>query len=108
LLSIQKRFYKDIIIPGSANEINYELEKAARVEDYLEMAILIVKDALQREESCGAHFREEYQTADGEALRNDAAYKYVSAWEYKGNNDYKLHKEELKFEYVELKERSYK
>lgn len=108
LLSIQKRFYKDIIIPGSAAEINFELEKAARVEDYLEMAILIVKDALQREESCGAHFREEYQTEDGEALRNDKDFKYVSAWEYQGNNDYELHKEHLKFEYVELKERSYK
>ena len=108
LLSIQQRFYKDLIIPGNDKEINFELEKAVRVEDYLEMAILIVKDALQREESCGAHFREEYQTEDGEALRNDKDFKYVSAWEYNGENQYKLHKELLNFEYVELKERSYK
>jgi succinate dehydrogenase / fumarate reductase flavoprotein subunit len=108
LLSIQQRFYKDLIIPGNDKEINFELEKAVRVEDYLEMAILIVKDALQREESCGAHFREEYQTEDGEALRNDKDFKYVSAWEYNGENQYKLHKELLNFEYVELRERSYK
>ena len=108
LLSIQKRFYKELIIPGNDKEINFELEKAVRVEDYLEMAILIVKDALQREESCGAHFREEYQTEDGEALRNDKDFKYVSAWEYKGENQYDLNKEKLNFEYVELQERSYK
>lgn len=108
LYSIQERFYKELIIPGDAAEINFELEKAIRVEDYLEMAILIVKDALQREESCGAHFREEHQTEDGEALRNDDDFRYVSAWEYKGDNHYELHKEHLSFDHVELKERSYK
>jgi succinate dehydrogenase / fumarate reductase flavoprotein subunit len=97
-----------LLIPGDAAAINFELEKAIRVEDYLEMAILIVKDALQREESCGAHFREEHQTEDGEALRNDDDFRYVSAWEYKGDNRYKLHKEHLSFDHVELKERSYK
>jgi len=108
LLDLQERFRKELLIPGTAAEMNFELEKAGRVEDYLEMALLITEDALQREESCGAHFREEYQTADGEALRNDQEYKYVSAWEYKGNNEYILHKEHLNFEYAEVKERSYK
>lgn len=108
LLALQKRFQKELLIPGNASEINFELEKAVRVEDYLEMAILIVEDALQREESCGAHFRQEYQTEDGEALRNDEDFKYVSAWEYKGDNQYALHKEHLNFEFVELKSRSYK
>ncbi|MDO9552959.1 fumarate reductase/succinate dehydrogenase flavoprotein subunit [Rhodonellum sp.] len=108
LFALQKRFQKELLIPGNASEINFELEKAVRVEDYLEMAILIVEDALQREESCGAHFRQEYQTEDGEALRNDGDFKYVSAWEYKGDNQYALHKEHLNFEFVELKSRSYK
>lgn len=108
LLALQKRFQKELLIPGNASEINFELEKAVRVEDYLEMSILIVEDALQREESCGAHFRQEYQTEDGEALRNDEDFKYVSAWEYKGDNQYALHKEHLNFEFVELKSRSYK
>lgn len=108
LLILQKRFNKELLIPGHSAEINFELEKAIRVEDYLEMAILIVEDALQRKESCGAHFREEYQTEDGEALRNDEDFKYVSAWEYKGKNRFHLHKEQLDFEFVELKKRSYK
>lgn len=108
LLLLQKRFNKELLIPGNAAEINFELEKALRVKDYLEMAILIVEDALHRKESCGAHFRQEYQTEDGEALRNDEDFKYVSAWEYKGNNQYQLYKEHLNFEYVELKKRSYK
>ncbi|MDP2042810.1 MAG: fumarate reductase/succinate dehydrogenase flavoprotein subunit [Algoriphagus sp.] len=108
LLSLQKRFAEELLIPGKAAEINFELEKAIRVEDYLEMAVLIVEDALQREESCGAHFREEYQTEDGEALRNDGDFSFVSAWEYQGHNRYQLHKEQLSFEYVEMKERSYK
>jgi succinate dehydrogenase / fumarate reductase flavoprotein subunit len=95
-------------VPDGASEINFELEKAARVADYLEMAVLIVEDALQREESCGAHFREEHQTEDGEALRNDQDFRYVSVWEYLGENQYNLHKEVLDFEFVELKERSYK
>jgi len=108
LIALQQRFKKELLVPGDPAEINFELEKAVRVDDYLEMAILIVKDALQREESCGAHFREEYQTEDGEALRNDLDFKYVSAWEYLGNNHFQLHKEPLNFEYVELKSRSYK
>jgi succinate dehydrogenase / fumarate reductase flavoprotein subunit len=86
-----------------------ELEKAGRVADYFELGELLVTDALNRNESCGAHFREEYQTADGEALRNDEQYAYVAAWEYAGEGlPSILHKEELKFEEVEMKVRSYK
>ncbi|HKL20743.1 MAG TPA: hypothetical protein VJ904_02990, partial [Tichowtungia sp.] len=108
LLRLQERFSTDLLISGKAGGINFELEKASRVEDYLEMALLIVADALQREESCGAHFREEYQTADGEALRNDEEFQYVSVWEHTGKNEHKFHKEPLHFEFAEVKERSYK
>jgi succinate dehydrogenase / fumarate reductase flavoprotein subunit len=86
-----------------------ELEKAGRVADYFELAELLVTDALNRNESCGAHFREEYQTPEGEALRNDEEFAYVAAWEYAGEGKpHILHKEELKFEDVEMKVRSYK
>ena len=86
-----------------------ELEKAGRVADYFELAILLVTDALNRKESCGAHFREEYQTPDGEAKSNDEEFTYVAAWEYTGDDKpHVLHKEELKFENVEMKVRSYK
>jgi len=106
---LREEFWKDLNIPGSAEEINQELEKAGRVADYFELAALLVTDALNREESCGAHFREEYQTPDGEARRNDEKFAYVAAWEYTGENKPPvLHKEELKFEEVEMKERSYK
>ena len=106
---LRNEFWNDLRVPGSVNELNQELEKAGRVADYLEMAGLLVNDALARKESCGAHFREEYQTPDGEALRNDAEYAYVSAWEYAGEDKpHILHREELKFEEVELKVRSYK
>ena len=91
------------------DEFNEELSKAARVSDFLELGELFAKDALEREESCGGHFREEHQTKEGEALRNDKDYKYVSAWEFKGvNNSPEKHKEELNFEYVKLSQRSYK
>ncbi len=105
---LHNRFYEELAVTGTAADMNFELEKAARVEDYFEMAGLIIEDALTREESCGAHFREEYQTADGEALRDDAAFKFVSVWESNGPGDFTLHKEELNFEFVEVKERSYK
>ncbi len=106
---LQEEFWKDLNIPGSANELNQELEKAGRVADNFELAQLLITDALNRKESCGAHFREEYQTPDGEAMRNDAEYAYVAAWEYAGEgNPPVLHKEELKFEEVEMKVRSYK
>ena len=106
---LREDFYKNVRIPGSIDEPNPELEKAGRVADFLELGELFAKDALHRNESCGGHFREEYQTPEGEALRDDKNFRYVAAWEYKGEpKDAKLHKEELVFENVELKTRSYK
>lgn len=104
---LREEFYRDVFVPGSANEYNPELEKALRVADFMELGELMMLDALDRNESCGGHFREEYQTEDGEALRRDDEYAYVSAWEW-DDNDPILHKEELIFENVELKTRSYK
>jgi succinate dehydrogenase / fumarate reductase flavoprotein subunit len=106
---LREEFWRDLNVPGKFTELNQELEKAGRVSDYLELSELLVTDALNRNESCGAHFREEYQTTDGEALRNDEAFAYVAAWEYTGEGKpHILNKEELKFEEVELKVRSYK
>ncbi len=106
---LRAEFWKNVRIPGNANELNVELEKANRVADFLELGELIARDALNREESCGGHFREEYQTEEGEALRQDDKFAYVGAWEYKGKDvEPELHKEELKFEFVELKQRNYK
>ncbi len=106
---LKEEFWKDLKIPGTLNELNPELEKASRVADFLELAELLVYDALERRESCGAHFREEYQTSDGEALRNDEKFTYVAAWEYTGESGpHILHKEELRFSEVEMKVRSYK
>jgi succinate dehydrogenase / fumarate reductase flavoprotein subunit len=106
--TLREDFYKNVRVPGSENEFNEELAKAGRVADFLELGELFAKDALQREESCGGHFREEFQTKEGEALR-DAKFQYVSAWEYKGEpSDALLHKEELEYENIEVKERSYK
>jgi succinate dehydrogenase / fumarate reductase flavoprotein subunit len=106
---LKEEFWRDLIIPGVYTELNMELEKAGRVADFFELTELLVTDALNRNESCGAHFREEYQTADGEALRNDEKYAYVAAWEFAGEGQPPvMHKEELKFEEVEMKVRSYK
>jgi len=106
---LKKEFWSDLIVTGSIRELNPELEKAGRVADYFELAELLVHDALDRKESCGAHFREEFQTPDGEAQRNDEKFAYVAAWEYTGDGKpHILHKEELKFEEVEMKVRSYK
>ncbi|OAV45531.1 fumarate reductase/succinate dehydrogenase flavoprotein subunit [Lewinella sp. 4G2] len=104
---LRDEFYSDVFVPGSADEYNPELEKALRVADFMELGELMMLDALDREESCGGHFREEHQTEDGEALRRDDEFAYVSAWEW-DDNDPILHKEELIFENVELKTRSYK
>jgi len=105
---LREAFYRDLMIPGDAAEINSELEKAGRVADYLEIAELMCYDALSREESCGAHFREEYQTTDGEALRNDEDFCYVSAWEWTGKDvPPVLHPEQLVFEFIKLSVRSY-
>jgi succinate dehydrogenase / fumarate reductase flavoprotein subunit len=107
--ALREEFWKDVKVPGKANQFNPELEKAGRVADFMELGELMCVDALQREESCGGHFREEHQTEDGEALRNDQDYTYVSAWEYTGDpGKAKLNKEQLIFDNVELKQRSYK
>ena len=102
-------FWKNVNVPGGLDEMNKELEKAGRVADFLELGELFAKDALERNESCGGHFREEFATPEGEAKRNDKDYTYVSAWEYKGEpSKAVLHKEELVFDNIEVKERSYK
>ena len=105
---MREEFWKDVRIPGSKDELNQELEKAMRVADFLELGELMCVDALNREESCGGHFREESQTEDGEALRKDDDFSYVSAWENKGDGKYELHKEELIFDVVHPSARSYK
>ncbi len=108
---LRQEFWSNVYVPGEKNNYNKYLEFAFRVADFFELAELMAKDALDRGESCGCHLREEFQTEDGEALRNDKDYAYVSAWEYNGVNgklDEKLHKEPLNFEFVELKQRSYK
>jgi succinate dehydrogenase / fumarate reductase flavoprotein subunit len=106
---LREEFWNDLYVAGTNEEYNPELEKVYRVADFLELGELMVVDALDRNESCGGHFREEYQSEEGEALRNDEDYAYVSAWEYKGwDEEPELHKEELVFENVELKTRSYK
>lgn len=104
---LREEFYQDVFVPGDQNEFNPELEKALRVADFLELGEVMILDALNREESCGGHFREEYQTEEGEALRRDDEFAYVAAWEW-DDTDPILHKEELIFENVELKTRSYK
>ncbi len=107
--TLRDEFWSDVCVPGKANELNQELEKAGRVADFLEFGELLAYDALQRDESCGGHFREEHQTEEGEAKRNDDDYAYVAAWEFKGVGETpELHKEDLEFEYVQLKQRSYK
>jgi succinate dehydrogenase / fumarate reductase flavoprotein subunit len=106
---LSEEFWKELKVPGTSEQVNMELEKAGRVADFLELAELLITDALARKESCGAHFREEYQTADGEAQRNDKDFTYVAAWEYTGEGKPHIpHKEDLKFEEVEMKVRSYK
>lgn len=106
--ALRTEFYKDVLVTGTISEFNQELDKAMRVVDFLEMAELMCLDALQRDESCGAHFREEFQTAEGEALRNDDDFAYVSAWEFLNAGEFKLHKEALDFHYVKPSIRSYK
>jgi len=106
---IREEYWKNVKITGNAHEINAELEKAQRVADFMELGELIAMDALQREESCGGHFREEFQTEEGEAKRNDKKFAYVAAWEYKGSGKKQsLYKEDLDFEYVKPTQRSYK
>ena len=107
---LREEFYADVKVPGAANEFNQELEKALRVADFMELGQLMAKDALLRKESCGGHFREEYQDAEGETLRDDENFSYVAAWEYNGSDASKsvLHKEELKYEFIKIAARNYK
>lgn len=106
---LREDFYKNVRVPGKLDQFNPELEKAGRVADFLELGELMCLDALTRNESCGGHFREEFQTEDGEALRDDENYAFVSAWEYTGKpSEAVLHKEELKYEVVKMTQRSYK
>ncbi len=105
--ALRADFYKNVRIPGSINEFNPELDKAGRVADFLELGELMCVDALDRDESCGGHFREEYQTEEGEALRDDEKFMYVAAWENKGAS-WELHKDELKYENIKIQQRSYK
>jgi succinate dehydrogenase / fumarate reductase flavoprotein subunit len=105
---LREEFWKDVRIPGNRFEFNLELEKAGRVADFLELGELMCLDALQRNESCGGHFREEYQTEEGEANRDDDKYKYVAAWEFKSLKEWDLHKEELVYDNIKIAQRSYK
>jgi succinate dehydrogenase / fumarate reductase, flavoprotein subunit len=106
--ALREEFWNDVRVTGTQNEFNLELEKAGRVADFLELGELMCQDALQRNESCGGHFREEYQTEEGEANRDDENYMYVAAWEMKEGVSWELHKEELKYENIKIAARSYK
>jgi succinate dehydrogenase / fumarate reductase flavoprotein subunit len=110
IAALREEFYKEVYVPGDANELNPELEKALRVADFMELGQLMARDALQRNESCGGHFREEYQDAEGETLRDDQNFNFVGAWEYKGMdiNQSELHKEVLNYEYIKIAARNYK
>src|SRR5438132_9303553 len=106
---LRDEFSRDLTVPGAGEELNQSLEKAGRIADFFELAELMCRDALERKESCGGHFREEYQTPEGEAKRNDEQYSYAAAWEYAGSGKTPVvHKEPLEFEYVHLAQRSYK
>ncbi len=109
IAEIKKEFWSDVFVPGEANDFNQELEKALRLADYLEIGALMARDGINRNESCGGHFRLEYQTPEGEALRDDEHYKYVSVWTYTGeDNEPTMEKEELNFEYIKVAQRNYK
>lgn len=110
IAALREEFYKEVFVPGSADSLNPELEKALRVADFMELGQLMARDALQRKESCGGHFREEYQDAEGETLRDDDNFKFVGAWEYKGMdiNQSEMHKEVLNYEFIKIAARNYK
>jgi succinate dehydrogenase / fumarate reductase flavoprotein subunit len=106
---LREEFWNEVSIPGDGRDLNTELEKAGRVADFLEFAEVFAEDAQQREESCGGHFREEHQTEEGEARRDDENFAHATAWEYRGDNEMAApHKEALTFDYVKLTQRSYK
>jgi succinate dehydrogenase / fumarate reductase flavoprotein subunit len=106
--ALREEFWKDVRVTGEANDFNPELEKAGRVADFIELGELMCKDALERNESCGGHFREDHQTEEGEALRDDENFKNVSAWEFKETGNWNLHQEELIYENIKIAQRSYK
>ena len=107
--ALKKEFWSNVRIPGSDKTVNVELEKGLRLADYFEIGELMARDAFNRNESCGGHFRTEYQTPEGEALRNDDEYSYVSCWEYQGENQEPImHKEMLEYEFVQRQTRNYK
>ncbi|MXN91314.1 succinate dehydrogenase (quinone) flavoprotein subunit [Flavobacterium sp. Sd200] len=110
IAALKEEFYRDVFVPGSSDELNTELEKALRVADFIDLGQLMARDALQRKESCGGHFREEYQDAEGETLRDDENFNFVGAWEYQGDdiNNEVLHKEVLNYEYIKIAARNYK
>jgi succinate dehydrogenase / fumarate reductase flavoprotein subunit len=110
IAALKEEFYNNVYVPGSADQLNPELEKALRVADFIDLGQLMAMDALQRNESCGGHFREEYQDEEGETLRDDENFKFVGAWEYTGHDISKanLHKEELKYEFIKIAARNYK
>src|SRR5205085_7263086 len=106
---LREEFWRNVRVPGDGEDFNQSLERAGRVADFLEFAELMVTDALERDESCGGHFREEHQTAEGEAQRDDANFSFVSAWEYAGPSQApQLHREPLVYEEVHMTQRSYK
>jgi succinate dehydrogenase / fumarate reductase flavoprotein subunit len=107
--AIKKEFWSNVFIPGKADDLNNELEKALRLSDFIEIGELMARDALMREESCGGHFREEYQTPEGEALRQDDKFSFASCWKYTGDDqEPELLKEELNYEFVKRQTRNYK
>jgi succinate dehydrogenase / fumarate reductase flavoprotein subunit len=106
--ALRKQFWANVKIPGDINEFNPELDKAGRVADFMELGELMCMDALNRKESCGGHFREEMQTEEGEAKRDDDEYSYVAAWEFRGESEFEMHKERLHFDVVHPSQRSYK
>lgn len=109
LKEVKKDFWTNVRIPGSGDDLNVELEKALRLADFIEIGELMAHDALDREESCGGHFRLEHQTEEGETLRNDEEFSYVSCWQYQGEDkDPVLYKEPLVYEFVEREQRNYK
>jgi succinate dehydrogenase / fumarate reductase flavoprotein subunit len=110
IAQLKEDFYKEVYVPGSNEEMNPELEKALRVADFIELGQLMAMDALQRKESCGGHFREEYQDSEGETLRDDENFAFVGAWEYMGYDISQevLNKEELKYEFIKIAARNYK
>ena len=106
---IRNEFWANVYVPGTANDLNTELDKALRLVDFIEVGELMALDALNREESCGGHFREEYQTEEGEALRRDELFSYVSCWKYQGEGKQpEMLKEDLNYEFVQVQTRNYK